>query len=66
MNVIVAIYEHKHGSDIRAFDSIEKAWAWKEEIARENWDESDGPFDELAYWDRAWDEWFTCEEVGVE
>jgi hypothetical protein len=66
MNVIVAIYEHKYATEVRAFDNIEKAWAWKEEIARENLDESDGPFDELAYWDSAWDEWFTCEEVEVE
>ena len=67
MNVIVAIYEHKHVTNIRAFDNIEKAWAWKEEIARDNWDyDADGVFNEDAYWDSAWDEWFTCEEVEVE
>jgi hypothetical protein len=65
-NVIVAVHEKKGCVEMRAFDNIEKAWAWKEEIAHENWDESDGPFDELAYWDYAWDEWFTCEEVEVE
>lgn len=66
MNVIVAIYEHRYGTNIRVFDTMEKAEAWKEEIARENWDESDGEFDEIAYWASAWDEWFTCEEVEVE
>lgn len=66
MNVIVAIYEHKYGTHIRAFDTLEKAEAWKEEIARENWDESDGEFDEIAYWASARGAWFTCEEVGVE
>jgi len=66
MNVTVAIYEHKHRTNIRAFDTIEKAYDWRTEIARDNWDESDGEFDELAYWDNAWGEYFNCEEVEVE
>ena len=30
--VIVATYEHRHGTDIRVFDSFEKAQVWKDEI----------------------------------
>ena len=66
MKIIVAIYEKKGCVEMRAFDNIEKAYAWRTEIARENWLDSDGPCDEDAYWDSAWDEWFTCEVVEVE
>jgi hypothetical protein len=66
MNVTVAIYEKKGCVELRVFDTIEKAYDWRTKIARENWLDSDGPFDELAYWDGAWDEYFTCEEMEVE
>lgn len=32
MPVVVAVYEHRHGTDVRVFDSLAKADAWKREI----------------------------------
>ena len=37
MKVFVAIYEHRHGTDINVFDSEAKALAWRVEIARDCW-----------------------------
>ena len=37
--VIVAIYTHPHGSDARAFCGVAGAEAWRDQIAREWWDE---------------------------
>lgn len=75
MKVVIAMYEHRHGTDLRAFSSMEGVDAWREEIAREYWDELKGAddlpdeFNADFYWD--WmsdygDEWFTYDwyEVG--
>jgi hypothetical protein len=56
MDVVVAIYEHRHGNDVAVFSTMEKAWAWAEEIAREYWgridpEERPAEFDAEFYWD---------------
>ena len=33
--VFVAVYEHRHGEDLRAFTSESKALAWKTQLAVE-------------------------------
>ena len=69
MKVWVAIYEHRHGHDIRTFDDAQKAEAWREEIAREYWDDLDLGgllFDVDVYWDNVQDEWFNYNEYEVE
>lgn len=74
MNVIVAVWEHKYGEDIRVFDSEEKALAWKDEIALTWWVEEfpddDRPKEKVGeeYFDRMSEraqEWFyhTTHEV---
>lgn len=35
----VAVYEHCHGTDVRAFQSQEAAYTWRTGIAREWWEE---------------------------
>jgi hypothetical protein len=37
--VWVAVYNHRHGEDMRAFDTEVKALKWREEIADEYWEE---------------------------
>ena len=69
MKVWVAIYEHEYGHDINVFDSPQKAEAWREEIAREYWDDLDLGgllFDVDVYWDNVQDEWFNYNEYEVE
>ena len=36
-NVFVAIYEHRHVTDVRVFATEAGARAWKDELAREHW-----------------------------
>lgn len=65
MKVVVATYEHKHGTDIAVFDSLEKAEAWREDIAREYWDDfidHEGRPEEV---DADW-YWDTCNDYGCE
>jgi hypothetical protein len=38
-NVFVATYEHKHGTDIRVFQTQTQAEAWRREVADMWWDE---------------------------
>lgn len=38
MEVWVASYQHEYGTDLCAFSSEEKAWAWADRIARAWWD----------------------------
>lgn len=75
MKVVIAMYEHRHDTEIRAFSSLKGAEAWREEIAREYWHELEGvddppdEFDADFYWD--WmseygEEWFTCGLYEVE
>ena len=69
--VIVAIYEHRYGMDVRVFDSFKKAQAWKDEIGADNWQHiSDDPQPEDTcgdeYFDLAYGEWFNVEECVVE
>lgn len=57
--VWVAVYDHRHGEDIRAFDSEDKCLEWRQEIADEWWDKEIGDprpvsLEELA--DRYWEE----------
>lgn len=36
--VWVAIYEHRHGTDVCVFNSEEAALAWRDSIAEDYWD----------------------------
>ena len=73
MKVVVATYEHRHGTDIQVFDSLEKAEAWREDLASLYWndlDEEPRPetFDADYYWDAMSDyggEWFNYEWYEV-
>ena len=70
MKVYVAIHEHRHGMDVNVYDTWAGAEAWKEEIARENWDRvSEDPLleDDCAdeYFDLVHGEWFRIEECHV-
>ena len=69
--VLVAIYEHRHGMDIRVFDSWKKAQAWKDEIGADNWprvSDDTQPEDICGdeYFDLIHSEWFYVEECEVE
>ena len=73
MKVIVALYEHRHGTDVVVFDSEEKAEAWRAEIAEQYWDhcefENDPAFNVDLYWDEmneAGREWFSYEWYEVQ
>lgn len=37
MQVFVAEYQHKHGSDMRVFSNAEGAEKWRQELASEMW-----------------------------
>jgi len=42
-SVIVAVYEHRHGHDVRAFHGEARALEWRREIAEQWWEDE---FDE--------------------
>lgn len=60
--VWVAVYNHRHGEDIRAFDACLKAMKWREEIADEWWDKEIGTERPVAIEELADDYW---EEMGM-
>lgn len=71
--VAVAIYEHRHGTDVRVFARDEDALAWRRDIALEYYDQEIGgdrpeTDDEIetAYWDLINDEYFNVESCPVE
>ena len=77
--VWVAVYEHRHGDDIRVFKTRESAEAWRRGVAKEWWSEAfageDAPepfTDEHAdrYFevmgDRYGSEWFTITKEKIE
>ncbi len=79
MKVHVAVWEHKHGDDVRVFASAEGAGKWRREIAEDWWeDEMDGrekPEDSEAAADAYFaamaersggNEYFTVRETEVE
>ena len=73
MKIVIATYEHRHGIDVFAFTSLEKAEACRETIARDNWDEcgfsKDVEFNVDLYWDEMNDigtEWFNYDWYEVE
>lgn len=37
--VVVAVYEHRHGHDVRAFQGEARALEWRREIAEQWWDD---------------------------
>lgn len=41
--VVVAVYEHRHGHDVRAFHGEARALEWRREIAEQWWEDE---FDE--------------------
>jgi hypothetical protein len=70
----VAVYEHRHGTDVRAFQSLEVAYAWRTGIAREWWedeiDDEPPPDDVIGerYFDRMADrgEYFSVHDCSLE
>ena len=74
--VHTAIYEHDYGTDIRVFRTEAQAEAWRNEIAKEWWDnefpDEERPADTdigMRYFDRMRDggnEYFTIEACAVE
>jgi hypothetical protein len=73
--VVVAMYEHRYGQDVRVFQTREKALQWADEIAEEYWaemtDNAPKPEDFLEqYWRIAGDgmrhESFTLETLPIE
>ncbi len=67
MQICIAVYTHKYGSDTRAFDSDEGALGWRTEIAKENW-EQEFPGKEVPGDDLIADEYFALmgERIGSE
>jgi len=70
--VVVATYEHKHGLDVRAFQSEQGALRWRMEIADRWWDDE---FDDerpaagdigQAYFENIEGEFFNIHDVAVE
>ena len=72
--VFVAVYEHRHGIDVRVFRTFAGAQAWKDEIGAEFWSRvSDDPQPEDACGDEYFDlafgyhgEYFRVDEREVE
>lgn len=59
--VFVAVYEHRHGADVRVFATFASAQAWKDEIGAEYWaDVSDDPQPEDACGDEYFELACTC------
>lgn len=67
MQICVAVHEHKHGSETRAFESDEGALRWRTAIAKENW-EQEFPGKEVPGDDLIADEYFALmgERIGSE
>ena len=74
-SVYVAIYSHKHGTDVAVYMSEERAWEWADEIARtywEDWYEEPIPTEDAGknYFNGmsevGGDEWFTVERKQIE
>ena len=67
MQICIAVHEHKHGSETRAFESDEGAIKWRTEIAKENW-EQEFPGKEVPGDDLIADEYFALmgERIGSE
>jgi len=75
MQVWVATYEHKHGTDTRVFAAATSASRWKQEIAAKWWDETmseEKPSDSAEMANRYFDvaesfgEFFNVELLEVE
>jgi len=76
MKVFVAIYSHEYGEDVRAFQSLKSAEAWKDEIGDE-WFSHEFPSDPRpddnigeVYFsmqlNSGGDEWFSVTETDIE
>lgn len=72
--VYVAVYEHRHGTDIRVFRDEADAWSWKRTIALDWYDREIQGVDkpdtdegvEADYWDLINDEFFNVESCRIE
>lgn len=74
--VFVAVYEHRHGADVRVFATFAGAQAWKDEIGAAYWtDVSNDPQPEGACGDEYFElactsfsrgEYFRIDECEVE
>jgi len=74
MKVFVAVYEHRHGTDVTVFATHDAAWALRQEIARDWWSDVfsaavPAPKDpEIAadrYWEAVNDEYFNVFDRDV-
>jgi hypothetical protein len=70
--VVIATYEHKHGTDVRAFQSERGALAWRTSIAEAWWDDefdaempTEGDIGR-AYFENIDGEYFSIRAVEVE
>ena len=73
--VYVAIYSHKHGTDVAVYRTAEKAYEWREEVAKTYWSDyfPDEPMPSEnvgeTYFHHEYgngDEWFTVDRKQVE
>ena len=75
-HVYVAIYEHRHGTDVAVYRTEESARKWANELARDYWSDFYGddpmPKENIAeaYFNNmgniGGDEWFTIEKRDIE
>jgi hypothetical protein len=75
MKIFVALWEHRHGRDVRVFKNEEGARIWRHDIAIDNWElkiERMPDTPELVadryfeIMDRRGCEWFTIEACEIE
>jgi hypothetical protein len=76
MKVYVAIYSHEYGEDVRVFQSLKSAEAWKDEIGgvffSKEFPSDPRPDDNIGevYFDlhmeRGRNEWFSVTEADIE
>lgn len=66
--VWVAGWDYRNGTEIRVFDDYTKVEKWREDIARDNWEDlglGELLFDADVYWDQVPEEWFFYEQCEV-
>ena len=72
--VYVAIYEHRHGTDVRVFADEDQAMCWRTDLAKEWWsdafEDDPPPDDEIGekYFERMLerDEFFSATQCEIE
>lgn len=75
MRVFVTVYEHRHGTDVYAFATAQRAELERQRIASEWWSDVFGDGEEMPddpseaadiYFDTVTDEYFNVEECEVQ